>query len=78
MSEGIFIYLLHHNFLCVFLNDILKQVTLVINFDLPLTRNREPAFETYLHRVGRTGRFKRKGAAFNFINEWKSEVRLSK
>lgn len=44
------------------------QVTLVINFDVPVERDlRTPAFETYLHRIGRSGRFGRKGAAFNLI-----------
>eukprot|EP00899_Mesostigma_viride_P000589 jgi/Mesvir1/10530/Mv21769-RA.3 len=44
------------------------QVTLVINYDVPLDRERRnPAFETYLHRIGRSGRFGRKGAAFNLI-----------
>lgn len=28
---------------------------------------RTPAFETYLHRIGRSGRFGRKGAAFNLV-----------
>lgn len=41
------------------------QVTLVINFDLPVERNGDPAYETYMHRIGRSGRFGRKGAAFN-------------
>lgn len=26
-----------------------------------------PAFETYLHRIGRSGRFGRRGAAFNLV-----------
>jgi len=44
------------------------QVTLVINFDVPTERDvRVPAFETYLHRIGRSGRFGRKGAAFNLV-----------
>ncbi|KAK9845721.1 hypothetical protein WJX81_000486 [Elliptochloris bilobata] len=44
------------------------QVTLVVNFDVPTERNnRDPAFETYLHRIGRSGRFGRKGAAFNLV-----------
>lgn len=44
------------------------QVTLVINFDVPTERDlRIPAFETYLHRIGRSGRFGRKGAAFNLV-----------
>ena len=44
------------------------QVTLVLNFDVPTERDfRTPAFETYLHRIGRSGRFGRKGAAFNLV-----------
>ena len=37
------------------------QVSLVINFDLPYNR------DTYIHRIGRSGRFGRKGTAINFI-----------
>lgn len=43
-----------------------SQVTLVVNYDIPVERNAPtPAYETYLHRIGRSGRFGRKGAAFN-------------
>ncbi|KAH0897732.1 hypothetical protein HID58_047300 [Brassica napus] len=38
-----------------------QQVSLVINFDLPT----QP--ENYLHRIGRSGRFGRKGVAINFM-----------
>ena len=38
-----------------------QQVNLVINYDLP--RNRE----NYIHRIGRSGRFGRKGVAINFV-----------
>ncbi|KAH9314892.1 hypothetical protein KI387_023519 [Taxus chinensis] len=38
-----------------------QQVSLVINYDFP----EHP--ETYLHRIGRGGRFGRKGTAINFI-----------
>uniref|UniRef100_A0A0N4ZPC6 Eukaryotic initiation factor 4A n=1 Tax=Parastrongyloides trichosuri TaxID=131310 RepID=A0A0N4ZPC6_PARTI len=38
-----------------------QQVSLVINYDLPAKR------ENYVHRIGRTGRFGRKGVAINFI-----------
>lgn len=37
-----------------------QQVSLVINYDLPHTR------ENYIHRIGRSGRFGRKGVAINF------------
>jgi translation initiation factor 4A len=39
-----------------------QQVSLVINFDLPA----QP--ENYLHRIGRSGRFGRKGVAINFCS----------
>ncbi|KAG9392048.1 DEAD/DEAH box helicase [Carpediemonas membranifera] len=38
-----------------------QQVSLVINYDLPKEK------ETYLHRIGRSGRFGRKGIALNFV-----------
>lgn len=37
-----------------------QQVSLVINYDLPTSR------EQYIHRIGRSGRFGRKGVAINF------------
>ncbi len=44
------------------------QVTLVVNYDVPVERDsRTPAFDTYLHRIGRSGRFGRRGAAFNLV-----------
>ena len=46
-----------------------KLVKLVINYDLPVKKTRngnfEPDCETYLHRIGRTGRFGTKGIAVN-------------
>lgn len=44
------------------------QVSLVINFDLPMTVERLPDPETYVHRIGRTGRFGRTGIAINFVH----------
>lgn len=44
-----------------------KQVTVVVNFDLPLNQAQEPDYKIYLHRIGRTGRFGKKGFAFNMI-----------
>lgn len=40
-----------------------QQVSLVINYDLPSNR------ENYIHRIGRSGRFGRKGVAINFVSE---------
>jgi translation initiation factor 4A len=47
-----------------------QQVSLVINFDLP------PNMENYLHRIGRSGRFGRKGVAINFVTN--NDVRSMK
>ncbi|XP_078165329.1 DEAD-box ATP-dependent RNA helicase 38-like isoform X2 [Carex rostrata] len=45
------------------------QVNLVINYDLPIKYGtREPDYEVYLHRIGRAGRFGRKGAVFNLLS----------
>jgi superfamily II DNA/RNA helicase len=41
----------------------IQQLSLVINFDLPLQK------ETYIHRIGRSGRYGRKGVAINFVTE---------
>jgi superfamily II DNA/RNA helicase len=38
-----------------------QQVSLVINFELPLQR------ENYIHRIGRSGRFGRKGVSVNLV-----------
>jgi len=40
-----------------------QQVSLVINYDLPRDR------ENYIHRIGRGGRFGRKGVAINFVTK---------
>ncbi|KAJ3365629.1 RNA helicase required for poly(A+) mRNA export [Allomyces javanicus] len=44
------------------------QVNLVVNYDLPMDENRQPDFEAYVHRIGRTGRFGRAGVAINLID----------
>ncbi|NWI22495.1 DDX25 helicase, partial [Sula dactylatra] len=44
-----------------------QQVTIVVNFSLPINQNSEPDFETYLHRIGRAGRFGKKGIAFSMV-----------
>ncbi|CDO71839.1 hypothetical protein BN946_scf184939.g63 [Trametes cinnabarina] len=57
--------------------DIL-QVNMVVNYDLPLMNERDhhgnkedarPDIETYIHRIGRTGRFGRKGISINFVHD---------
>lgn len=53
------------------------NVCLVVNFDVPLDGNQQPDFETYLHRIGRTGRFGRKGTAINLINDEPSVLALA-
>ncbi|XP_067883475.1 ATP-dependent RNA helicase DDX19A-like [Heterodontus francisci] len=45
-----------------------EQVSIVVNFDLPVTREHEPDCETYLHRIGRTGRFGKQGLAVNMVD----------
>ena len=40
-----------------------QQVSLIINYDLPNNR------ELYIHRIGRAGRFGRKGVAINFVRD---------
>jgi len=47
-----------------------QQVSLVINYDLPNNR------ENYIHRIGRGGRFGRKGVAINFVTQ--DDVRILK
>lgn len=45
-----------------------QQVSLVINYDLPTNR------ENYIHRIGRGGRFGRRGVAINFVTNDDSRV----
>ena len=40
-----------------------QQLSLVINMDLPREK------ETYIHRIGRSGRYGRKGVAINMITD---------
>ena len=43
-------------------------MSLVINYDLPNSR------ELYIHRIGRSGRYGRKGVAINFVRS--DDVRI--
>ena len=50
-----------------------EMVTVVVNFDMPvLQESRQADCETYLHRIGRTGRFGKAGIAINMIDSNKS------
>jgi len=44
-----------------------QQVSIVINYDVPST------IENYLHRIGRSGRFGRKGVGINFVTNYDTE-----
>ncbi|KAF5337942.1 hypothetical protein D9758_013123 [Tetrapyrgos nigripes] len=63
--------------------DIL-QVNMVVNYDLPLmsergagpSENSPPDIETYIHRIGRTGRFGRKGISINFVHDRKTWLQM--
>jgi superfamily II DNA/RNA helicase len=46
----------------------IQQVSVVINYDLP------KLCETYIHRIGRTGRYGRKGVAINFVTESETPI----
>lgn len=46
----------------------MEQVSVVINFDLPVDKDGNPDNETYLHRIGRTGRFGKRGLAINMVD----------
>ncbi|XP_018414520.1 PREDICTED: ATP-dependent RNA helicase DDX25-like [Nanorana parkeri] len=46
-----------------------EQVSVVVNFDLPLNFNGYIDYETYLHRIGRTGRFGKKGIAITLVEK---------
>ena len=51
----------------------IMHVNLVINYDIPTAvTGRTPDYETYLHRIGRTGRFGRTGVSINFVHDEQS------
>lgn len=56
-----------------------SSVSMVINYDIPMKGrgDTEPDTETYLHRIGRTGRFGRVGVSISFVYDKKSYDALS-
>ncbi|WCJ26137.1 ATP-dependent RNA helicase DBP5 [Euphorbia peplus] len=56
-----------------------QQVNLVVNFDVPVKfENKEPDYEVYLHRIGRAGRFGRKGVVFSLLMYDEDEMIMNK
>ena len=54
-----------------------QSVSMVVNYDIPETDGvADP--ETYLHRIGRTGRFGRVGVAISFVYNKQSWEQLAK
>ncbi|KAF9007570.1 DEAD-domain-containing protein [Cyathus striatus] len=59
-----------------------EKVNMVVNYDLPLMNERDrtaderPDIETYIHRIGRTGRFGRKGISINFVHDKKTWLQM--
>ncbi|AOW06229.1 YALI0E31427p [Yarrowia lipolytica CLIB122] len=47
----------------------IATVSMVVNYDLPTDKNGKPDPETYLHRIGRTGRFGRSGVSISFVHD---------
>lgn len=55
----------------------IPTVSMVVNYDLPTLQNGQADPSTYIHRIGRTGRFGRKGVAISFVHDKKSYTVLS-
>jgi ATP-dependent RNA helicase DDX19/DBP5 len=62
-----------------------QSVSMVVNYDVPEKwvgpRQSEPDPQTYLHRIGRTGRFGRVGVAVTFVSsrkDWQNLMEISK
>jgi translation initiation factor 4A len=45
----------------------IQQISIVINYDIP------KEIESYIHRIGRSGRYGRKGVAINFVTNYDKE-----
>lgn len=49
-----------------------RSVSMVINYDLPTDHQGRPDFDTYIHRIGRCGRFSSQGISISFIENAKT------
>jgi len=47
----------------------IQQISLVINYELPMNR------ENYIHRIGRSGRYGKKGVAINLVSNNESKMK---
>jgi superfamily II DNA/RNA helicase len=65
-KSGVFRVLISSDITCRGID--IQQVSTVINFDIPVNIN------TYLHRIGRSGRWGRKGVGINFVT--KTDIRI--
>lgn len=50
----------------------IPSVSMVVNYDMPTDKNGKPDPSTYLHRIGRTGRFGRVGVSVSLTHDKKS------
>lgn len=48
----------------------IQQLSLVINYDLPRANN----IESYIHRIGRTGRFGKEGLSINLVTKYEKDI----
>ncbi|CAF1307022.1 unnamed protein product [Rotaria sp. Silwood1] len=55
----------------------IDDVSVVINYDIPVTTNLKPDYDTYLHRIGRCGRFGKLGYTFSLIDSDKDFDRIN-
>lgn len=54
----------------------IASVSMVVNYDLPVDKDGKPDPSTYLHRIGRTGRFGRVGVSISFVHDKSSYLVL--
>lgn len=54
----------------------IASVSMVVNYDLPVDKDGKADPSTYLHRIGRTGRFGRVGVSISFVHDRQSYIVL--